>query len=62
MGYLDFRKQLTRHPFFSLEMLRLIDPTFSRVQLTRWQQKGYIRSIIRGWYIFSVMSLLQKNY
>ena len=33
-------------------MIRLHAPTFRVDQLMRWQQKGLIRPIMRGWYLF----------
>ncbi len=53
MKYIDVRQSLINQPFFSLETLRLIAPEFNRIQLTRWQQKAYIKPVIRGWYVFA---------
>ena len=38
---------------FSLDEIRLFEPNFHRYQLNYWQNKGYIKKIINGWYIFS---------
>jgi predicted transcriptional regulator of viral defense system len=59
MKYLDFKQQLNKHPFFSLETIRLIEPTLDPIQLARWQQKGYIQPIIRGWYMFADVRLTE---
>jgi predicted transcriptional regulator of viral defense system len=38
---------------FSLREILREDPLFHRRRLTEWQQKGYIRKLIRGYYLFS---------
>ena len=53
MRYLQFRERFKSWPLFSLRMARLIDPSLSSQQLSRWQHQGYIERIIRGWYRFT---------
>src|SRR3989338_10729588 len=60
MNYLALR-QLQKHmPFFSLASIRLQEPHFRVDQLMRWQKKGYIRTIIRGWYIFADQTVTEE--
>ncbi len=54
---MDFKKHFKGQAFFSLETIRLVDPTFNRMQIARWQQKDYIQPIIRGWYRFTDIAL-----
>ncbi|OGT52538.1 MAG: hypothetical protein A3E54_06130 [Gammaproteobacteria bacterium RIFCSPHIGHO2_12_FULL_41_25] len=53
MNYLTLQQLQKNTPVFSLASIRLQEPAFRVDQLMRWQKKGYIRSIIRGWYMFS---------
>jgi predicted transcriptional regulator of viral defense system len=48
---------LSRFPVFSLSDVRGIDPSFDRRRLSEWQQKGYIRKIIKGFYFFTDLDL-----
>lgn len=53
MRYLQFREYFKNWPLLSRQMVRLIDPSLSSQQLSRWQHQGYIERIIRGWYRFT---------
>jgi hypothetical protein len=53
MRYLHFEKLFHDNAFFSLAEICLIDPGFDRRRLSEWQQKGYIRKIINGFYHFT---------
>lgn len=52
MKYLDFREKLEKYIVFSLSDIRAIDPEFRRRQLNEWQDRGYVKKIRRGHYIF----------
>jgi predicted transcriptional regulator of viral defense system len=52
MSFLAFR-QLQNTLFFSLTEVRLHHPNFHVNQLLRWQKKGYLRPIMRGWYLYA---------
>jgi len=53
MQYLTLRESFKDFTVFSLHDIRKIDAGFHRRRLNEWQDKGYIKKIIRGYYIFS---------
>jgi len=53
MQYIDFRNALRDFTVFSLSDIKKVEPDFYRRRLSEWQNKGYIKKIIRGYYIFS---------
>ena len=53
MRFLDVRNQLKDLTVFSLSDLRKIESEFDRRRLVEWQKKGYIKKIIKGFYVFS---------
>ena len=52
MRFLDFRRQLEKLPVFNLTDIRKIDPGFHKPQLTYWQDKGWVKPIAGGYYVF----------
>lgn len=60
MTYIQFRNILGSFTVFSLDDIRQADPAFHRRRLNEWQEKGYIRKVIKGYYIFSDMPLNEK--
>ncbi len=57
MHYLELRELFADYSVFSLADIKRIDSTFYRRRLTEWQGKGYLKKIIRGYYIFSDVEL-----
>jgi predicted transcriptional regulator of viral defense system len=57
MRYLELRESLKGFTVFSLSDIRAMDSSFHRRRLNEWQEKGYIRKIIKGYYMFSDMEL-----
>lgn len=53
MRYLDVRSQFRNKFVFSLLDLKKIESGFDRRRLVEWQKKGYIKKIIRNFYVFS---------
>ena len=53
MKFLDLKNELKDFPIFSLNDIKNIDPAFHRRRLNEWQDKGYIKKIIRGYYLFT---------
>jgi predicted transcriptional regulator of viral defense system len=53
MNYLSFKEQLKDFISFSLADVRKIDAGFDLRRLSEWQEKGYIKMIRRGHYVFS---------
>lgn len=57
MQYIKLREYLGDFTFFSIRDIRAIDANFHRRRLNEWQDKGYIRKIIRGYYIFTDLQI-----
>lgn len=57
MRYIELRERFKNFTVFSLNDVRSIDPGFHRRRLNDWQEKGYLRKIIKGYYMFSDTSL-----
>ena len=57
MRFIELKKTFKDFTLFSLEDIKKWDNAFFRVRLNEWQDKGYIRKIIRGYYIFSDLEL-----
>ncbi len=53
MRFIHFKEQLGSFNVFSLRDIRMADSRFHRRRLNEWQEKGYIKKIVRGYYIFS---------
>lgn len=57
MHYIEFEKKMRAFPVFSLADIRQAEPGFDRRRLSEWQDKDYIRKVIKGYYIFSDLAL-----
>ncbi len=57
MRYLDFKEQFKDFLVFSLDDIRKANPSFHRQRLNEWQDRGYIKKIIREQYIFSDLEI-----
>lgn len=57
MQYIKLKEALKHFTVFSINDIKQIDRSFFRARLNEWQDKGYIRKIIRGYYIFSDLVL-----
>jgi predicted transcriptional regulator of viral defense system len=53
MRFIQFKEQLKDFTVFSLADIRMVESTFHRRRLNEWQEKGYIKKIVRGYYIFT---------
>lgn len=53
MNFLNFKNGLSPYLVFSLSDIFKIYPDFKNLQLNRWQKKGYLKKIIKGFYIFT---------
>jgi predicted transcriptional regulator of viral defense system len=53
MQIIEFQKKLSMYPIFSLQDVQKIAPNFYRIQLDRWQKKGYIKRIKKEYYYFT---------
>lgn len=61
MRYLELRDSLKDFTVFSLSDIRAVDGSFHRRRLNEWQEKGYIRKIIKGYYVFSDRELNESR-
>ncbi len=50
MNIIDFQRKLDKYKVFSLRDIEKIEDSFKRIQLDRWEKKGYIIKIKRGFY------------
>lgn len=57
MQFIDFRNLLVNYLVFSLRDIRKASPDFSYRQLDRWEKKGYLKKIKRGFYCFADQKL-----
>ncbi len=55
--YLEFKESLKDFSVFSIREIKKVDPCFHRRRLNEWQDKGYIRKVIKGKYIFSDLEI-----
>jgi len=56
----EFKEALKAFTVFSINEIRKIDNNFHRRRLNDWQEKSYIKKIIRGYYIFSDLELSEN--
>jgi predicted transcriptional regulator of viral defense system len=57
MNYIKLRDSLKDFTVFSLHDILQVDPAFHRRRLNDWQNKGYIKKVLKGFYIFSDLAL-----
>ncbi len=57
MRYNEFREAFKHYTVFSVNDIRKVDSRFNVRRLVEWQGKGYIKKIIRGYYIFADLKL-----
>jgi len=57
MNYIKLRDSLKDFTVFSLHDILQVDPAFHRRRLNDWQNKEYIKKVIKGFYIFSDLAL-----
>lgn len=60
MKYIELRENLKEFTVFSLADIKAIDRDFYRRRLNEWQDKGYIKKIIRGFYMFSDTEMTEE--
>jgi predicted transcriptional regulator of viral defense system len=61
MNYTHFRQTFAEYPVISLTDIRTVDPGFDRRRLSEWQEKGYLRKIIKGHYLFTDAQLDEQR-
>ncbi len=60
MRFIDFQNKLSIYPIFSLQDVRKVFSDFSYRQLDRWEKKGYLKKVKRGFYCFGNHSVDQS--
>ncbi len=61
MQFIKLKEQLKDFIVFSLNDIKKIDPNFYRHRLNEWQNKGYIKKIRQGYYIFSDLEINEQS-
>jgi len=61
MRYIAFRQHFKDFTIFSRTEIESVDPRFQRRRLNEWQQKGYLKKIIKGFYIFADTALNEET-
>jgi len=57
MRYINLKQQLQEFTIFSIADIMKIDANFHRRRLNEWQDKNYIKKVVKGYYIFSDLKL-----
>jgi predicted transcriptional regulator of viral defense system len=57
MTYLELRESMKDFTVFSVRDILRVDPAFHRRRLNEWQDKGYIRKVIKGFYVLAGRAL-----
>ncbi|PIZ00699.1 hypothetical protein COY61_01835 [bacterium (Candidatus Gribaldobacteria) CG_4_10_14_0_8_um_filter_33_9] len=57
MQYIELKEKLIEYIVFTLQDIKKVNALFYRSRLNDWQNKGYIKKIRRGYYIFADQSL-----
>lgn len=60
MRYLEFKEQLKQFVIFTPFDIKKIESDFDTRRLNEWQNKGYIKKIRRGFYIFADLELTEE--
>ena len=60
MQFMEFQNQLSAYSVFSLKDVSKLIFGFNRIQLDRWEKKGYLKKIKRGFYCFTSLELNQN--
>lgn len=60
MQYIKLKESLKDFTVFSLRDIKAIDSNFHRRRLNEWQDKKYIKKIIRGYYIFADLQISEN--
>lgn len=53
MNYVSFRNAMKDFTVFSPRDILRVEPGFHRRRLSEWQDKGYIRKVVKSFYVFA---------
>jgi predicted transcriptional regulator of viral defense system len=57
MQYIEIKDNLKDFMVLSANDILKVDPGFHKQRLSEWQKKGYIKKVIKGYYIFSDLEM-----
>lgn len=60
MQYIELRQSLKDFTVFSLTDIRSVDNSFHRRRLNEWQDRGYIKKVLKGYYVFADLELSEN--
>lgn len=60
MDFIDFQRKFSKYAIFSLSEIRKSIRGFNRIQIDRWEKKGYLMKIKKGFYTFSDQTIDQS--
>lgn len=60
MQFIEFQNQMSTYPVFSLKDVLKAIPDFNRIQLDRWENKGYLKKIKKEFYCFTSREINQN--
>lgn len=60
MRYINLKEELKDFIVFSINDIKRIDETFYRTRLSEWQNKGDIKKVIKGFYLFSDLGISEN--
>ncbi len=60
MTFIEFKDALKKFTVFSVRDIRKIDPQFERRNLKNWQDKGYIKKVLKGHYVFTDLEINER--
>lgn len=61
MQYLDLKTKLKDFSVFSIKDIEKVDLSFHKQRLSEWQNKGYVKKIRQGFYIFSDLEITEQE-
>jgi predicted transcriptional regulator of viral defense system len=60
MQFFELKEQLKNFLIFSIKDIEKVDSLFYKQRLSEWQEKGYIKKIRQGFYIFSDLKINEQ--
>ncbi len=57
MQYTPFKKAFKDFVIFTQQDIKIFDRSFCRQNLHEWQKKGYIKKVVKGYYVFSELEI-----
>ena len=61
MKFIEFKQNIKDLKVFNLRDIRKIEADFDLRRLNEWQKKGYIKMILRGYYVFADVQVSENT-